>query len=102
MTKRLPAVLVFGFLFAANGLNGQDILTFGPMIDLHINVGRDACPTVCDWDNDGRMDLLVGQQEQGKIRLYMNQGTVDQPVFHPEVWTFVQRNGQELTTPKGC
>lgn len=33
-----------------------------------------ACPCRADIDRDGKLDLLVGQFNQGKIRVYRNLG----------------------------
>ncbi len=38
-------------------------------------------PRACDWNNDGKKDLIVGQFGEGAIRLYLNQGTDAAPVF---------------------
>ncbi|MBI5096299.1 MAG: PKD domain-containing protein [Nitrospirae bacterium] len=45
-----------------------------------INVGNAAVPVVCDWDNDGRKDLLVGNGE-GLLLLYRNIGSDFSPLF---------------------
>ena len=31
-----------------------------------------ACPTICDLDDDGRVDLVVGQFASGKMKWYRN------------------------------
>ncbi len=41
---------------------------------------RGAAVFAVDWDNDGRQDLLVGDAS-GTIRLYMNQGTLEVPIY---------------------
>lgn len=33
-----------------------------------------ACPALVDLDNDGQKDLLVGQQNKGKINVYKSDG----------------------------
>lgn len=38
-------------------------------------------PCVVDWNGDGKKDLLVGQFNDGCIRLFLNQGTDSAPVF---------------------
>jgi hypothetical protein len=40
-----------------------------------------AIPCATDWNGDGKKDLLVGYQTNGKIALYLNVGTDDQPQF---------------------
>lgn len=38
-----------------------------------------AAPFVCDFDNDGVQDLLVGQFGNGILTIYHNEGTNAQP-----------------------
>jgi hypothetical protein len=38
-------------------------------------------PCVSDWNGDGKKDLLVGRFMGGEVRLYINQGTDEAPVF---------------------
>ncbi len=40
-----------------------------------------TAPSVIDWNNDGKKDLLIGQFSNGNIWLFLNQGTDAQPVF---------------------
>jgi hypothetical protein len=40
-----------------------------------------AAPELADWNNDGLTDLLVGRAD-GRIALYINQGTKGHPVFN--------------------
>lgn len=44
-------------------------------------VGHTACPEVLDWNHDGKKDLLVGTFEEGKVMLFLNQGTDAAPRF---------------------
>jgi autotransporter-associated beta strand protein len=37
-------------------------------------------PEVADWNNDGLLDMIVGQSD-GRIRLFLNRGTQSSPVF---------------------
>jgi len=45
-----------------------------------------STPTVFDWDNDGKNDLLVGQNYQtndlGYVSFYKNYGTNAAPIFN--------------------
>ena len=53
--------------------NGTDIIT-----------SSNSWPRVCDWNNDGRKDLLVGQEGLStpcNVYVYLNQGTDAAPVF---------------------
>jgi len=68
--------------------------------DLVIGDGTaDTAPCVTDWNNDGLKDLLVGQNDFGKIRLYLNSGTNSSPVFTN--YTFIQADGNDITLPYG-
>jgi autotransporter-associated beta strand protein len=40
-----------------------------------------SAPDLADWNNDGLLDLLVGVPN-GRIRLYLNRGTKNKPVFN--------------------
>lgn len=61
-----------------------------------IDVQERATPTVVDWNNDGRKDIVVGAR-YGKIHVYLNEGTDTEPVFLTE--TFVQEDGLDLIVP---
>jgi hypothetical protein len=53
--------------------HGADIMT-----------NNNSWPTVCDWNQDGRKDLLVGQEGIGlpcNVYVYLNEGTDSLPVF---------------------
>jgi hypothetical protein len=53
--------------------HGADIMT-----------SNNSWPTVCDWNRDGRKDLLVGQEGIGQpcnVYVYLNEGTDSLPVF---------------------
>ena len=45
-----------------------------------IDVGRRSVPRFADLDQDGDMDLLVGREFDG-VAVYMNSGSVEEPVF---------------------
>lgn len=50
-----------------------------------IRASNDSWPFVTDWDEDGRKDLLVGQEGLAKpcnIYVYLNQGADSAPVFN--------------------
>ena len=47
---------------------------------IEIRIGH-LVPCATDWNNDGKKDLIVGQFEGGKIRLYLNEGTDEKPRF---------------------
>jgi hypothetical protein len=53
-----------------------------------VDVERDghAAPFVGDFDGDGKPDLLVGQLDGGKLRVYRNTGTKTAPKFDTFEW----------------
>ncbi|MBT3173760.1 MAG: T9SS type A sorting domain-containing protein [Lentimicrobiaceae bacterium] len=68
-------------LFSNNALPGQNanfILT-DPNY-MNIDVGESSIPQVYDIDNDGKLDLLVGEKS-GTINYFKNTGTAEQAFF---------------------
>jgi hypothetical protein len=66
--------------------------------DAPIDVDRGhATPEGFDWDGDGLVDLLVGQFDGGKLRLYRNVGTRREPRF--EGFKYVKAGGSEASVP---
>ncbi len=63
-----------------------------------IDVGNRATPSVVDWNNDGRKDLVAGAYD-GRIHLFLNEGTDTEPDF--VAGTFAQENGADLYVPGG-
>lgn len=45
-----------------------------------------AAPFFADFDGDGRRDLLLGQFQPAKIRIYKNHGTDTAPKFEGFQW----------------
>src|SRR5207244_1598211 len=52
---------------------------------INVDVGH-AAPFVGDFYGDGKMQLLVGQFGDGKLRIYPNVGTAKQPRFDKFAW----------------
>jgi hypothetical protein len=52
---------------------------------IQVGIGH-AAPFVVDLDRDGRKDLVVGQFEGGKARVYRNAGTNAAPRFTEFSW----------------
>ena len=67
--------------------------------DNPLSIGHTCSPEVVDWNNDGKKDLLVGTFSQGKIKLFLNQGTDADPVF--DGGEFLQAAGVELHAGSG-
>jgi len=65
-----------------------------------LDVGTYSAPTVADWNNDGRKDLVVGMHEgTGKIALFLNQGADFAPEFN--AYTYIESAGVDITTGSG-
>jgi hypothetical protein len=58
-----------------------------------------AAPFVGDIDGDGKPDLLVGQYDEGKLRVYRNTGTVAAPRL--DAYTYFIAGGQAGRVPEG-
>jgi hypothetical protein len=58
-----------------------------------------AAPCVGDFDGDGKPDLLVGQYDGGKLRVYRNTGTARAPKF--DTFTYFVAGGQAGRVPVG-
>jgi hypothetical protein len=69
----------------------------GQPIDVHM-VGHSA-PFYGDIDGDGRRDLLVGQFDDGRLRIYRNSGTSTTPRF--EGYSWFEAGGAVGTVPAG-
>lgn len=69
-----------------------------------IQVPGYSVPSLADWNNDGLMDLIVGEgnyANPGKVRIYLNVGTESQPQFFD--YSYAQCAGADLTVPaSGC
>ena len=63
-----------------------------------------ACPALYDWNNDGLLDLVVGEKTEdakGKVRIYLNRGTANAPAF--DDYTYLQKDGADVEfTAQGC
>jgi hypothetical protein len=46
----------------------------------NLEAGWRSAPVVCDWDSDGRKDLVIGSSD-GRIRFYRNTGSDGEPAF---------------------
>jgi hypothetical protein len=95
-------VLVAVVLFAPLAL-GVTLRFAGPELindgGTPIDVGYYGAPTMSDWNRDGAKDLILGQFDLGKVRLYLNQGSDTAPAFNG--YTFFQAGGVDITLPSG-
>jgi len=65
---------------------------------INVDMGH-AAPFVADLKGDGQKILLVGQFGQGKLRLYPNIGTKNEPKFDQFAW--FQAGGKIVSLPAG-
>ena len=75
---------------------GVKLEAAGEPIDVEIG---HLVPRACDWNNDGRKDLIVGQFKDGAIRLYLNEGTNAAPVFGES--SLLQAGGKPIKLDAG-
>ncbi|MHC4991258.1 MAG: FG-GAP-like repeat-containing protein [Planctomycetota bacterium] len=75
---------------------GTYLLVGEPGLKTEINVGGRATSSIVDWNDDARKDLMTGAVD-GKIRVYVNEGTDTEPDFRTE--QIVQSNGGDLVVP---
>ncbi len=75
---------------------GVKLEAAGEPIDVEIG---HLVPRACDWNNDGKKDLIVGQFRNGAIRLYLNQGTDESPVFGE--FSLLQAGGKPIRLDAG-
>ncbi|KPL24733.1 MAG: hypothetical protein AMJ75_02910 [Phycisphaerae bacterium SM1_79] len=75
---------------------GIKLKAAGEPIDVEIG---HLVPCVCDWNSDGKKDLIVGQFNSGAIRLYLNQGTDTEPVFND--FSLLQAGGKQIRLDAG-
>ena len=61
--------------------------------------GGNAAPCMCDFDGDGRWDLIVGQFQDGKARIFRNVGSNTAPKFGAGVW--FKAGGADARVPAG-
>ena len=79
---------------AAPTFDGGTYLQVGePGSKTDIDVGGRPTPSVADWNNDGKKDLISGELN-GKVRVYLNEGTDTEPDFRSVV--YAQEDGATL------
>jgi hypothetical protein len=82
--------------------NAGTIIKVGSEGNLILDVGNRATPFLVDWDNDNKLDLVVGALDGG-IHVYPNCGCGGSVPPHfstsPLEGVFVQVNGQNLQVP---
>ena len=74
----------------------RQILAAGKPISVEIG---HAAPAWADIDGDGKEELLVGQFGDGKLRVYPNDGTRENPSFGS--YSYLQAGGADASVPSG-
>jgi hypothetical protein len=75
---------------------GTFVQVGAPGLKTDIDVGARATSSTIDWNNDGRKDLASGAYD-GKIHIFLNEGTNTEPDFRSE--TLAQADGADLVVP---
>lgn len=91
-------LLLFVIAFTANA--AIPILESGVYImngSQNLDVGYDAATEVCDWNNDGKKDLILGRWDSGNILFYQNKGTNSSPSFNG--YELIQAAGSPIQLP---
>lgn len=65
---------------------------------INTEVGH-AAPYLADWNGDGKQDLLVGQFGEGKLKIFVNQGSKESPKFDEAEW--FESEGRVVKVPTG-
>jgi hypothetical protein len=65
---------------------------------INVDIGH-AAPFFADLHGDGKGVLMVGQFGEGKLRLYPNVGSKDQPRFNKFDW--LSAGGKVASVPTG-
>jgi hypothetical protein len=98
----MSTLILAGFAFGQIDLGPEELVQAG---GADIGVPGYSVPSHVDWNNDGLMDLIVGEGSgtypQAKVRIYLNTGTSSAPQFSS--YTYAQSDGSDLSTPgSGC
>ena len=101
--KFIAFLLTTAFLISAQG---PDFEPVGPLLLSNgdtIRVEYGSSPLMSDWDGDELNDLITGEivvtptSTRGMVRLYLNKGTSDAPVF--DEFSYLQADDTVLTVP---
>jgi hypothetical protein len=67
-----------------------------------LDAGHNSAPVVCDWNEDGLPDLLLGRQEgpPGCVYLYLNEGSPGDPVLGDSI--LLESGGEPIIFYNAC
>ena len=110
MNRSLPLWLVFAAAASSTAAGEEKLLPgsrdLRPPVQIEaegqpLDVQRDghSAPFFADFDGDGLRDLLVGQYYEGRLRIYRNLGTSNQPRFATYNW--FEAGGAAARVPEG-
>jgi hypothetical protein len=113
MRRITGKLIVLLLLLMEQGLCLGSLLNLGPeqLVQVGVTDRTDievdgySVPSYVDWNNDGRKDLVVGEGGggyiNGKVRVYLNNGTASEPQFSS--YFYAQSDGSDLVvTGEGC
>ncbi len=108
MPNRIIICFVALALMSLGPLSWSDKPASGPDLDSGILLrvgdkpisdGHTAAPEAVDWDEDGKLDLLVGTFNSGKVFFYQNTGTAKAPVYKNA--GALKAGGRDISLPSG-
>ncbi|MFC1499253.1 FG-GAP repeat domain-containing protein [Verrucomicrobiota bacterium] len=86
-------------IFLNSGSDAGPVFTTSTQVKIGLTTfaaqGGDSAPCVVDWNNDGKKDLLVGENTGGEINLLINNGSDAAPLFTSV--TLIQDGGANLS-----
>lgn len=65
-----------------------------------IKVDANSAPVVVDWNEDGELDMLLGDQSPGNVRVYINDDGDSAPVF--STYSLVQNGSTAIARYRNC
>jgi hypothetical protein len=103
MRRIVTTLLVLACAGCAGAADSDELLPPVPVLaggrPLDVEREGHSAPFVADIDGDGKLALLVGQFYEGRLRIYRNTGTRDQPKF--DTFTLFEAGGKVATVPEG-
>ncbi|MEN8209511.1 MAG: T9SS type A sorting domain-containing protein [Candidatus Fermentibacteria bacterium] len=73
-----------------------DLVCGGTIID----AGSNSAPVCVDWNEDGKRDLLIGNESPGNVRLYINDTIDTDPVYN--TYSLIENSGTPISSYRNC